>query len=110
MLFANQSMARWRGTAQEEPDWTLDGPLHGFRNAHSVPGCCVPQVLTSTDRSLQLWTSTLDGLRLEHQVETSGQQRSGDLTALACAPWIVACGHRTGEISLLSLPSFLPLD
>jgi len=107
VLYSDHSLQRWR-ELREGPDWSLPRPLSGLRDAHFIPGCCLPQVVTITDRFLQLWTATPDGLRMEAQKEP-GTARSGELTALACSPWIAACGHSSGEINLLTLPGLVAM-
>jgi len=106
VVFADRSLVRWR-RLQGIPDWSIQAPVLGLRDARCVPESCLPQVVTHTERRLQLWASSPNGLRLQAQTEPQGQ---AELTALACSPWIVACGRRGGEVSLLSLPDLLPLE
>lgn len=113
VLCADGTLARMRGWS-EATDWTLPAALPGLRDAHAPVGGDLQastKMVTITDRALQLWTTSLDGgLRLEASVEPQSSRAMGDLTALACSEWLVACGRRRGDIQLLSLPALLPLE
>jgi len=106
VLYADRSLARWQ-SLEDHPDWTLPAPVSGTRDAGVVPHPSShsqdPQVVTCTDRALQLWTSTANGMKMVSRADPGGQ-RIGELTALACTPQSVACGHRSGEVHLVSLP------
>ncbi|CAE8633435.1 unnamed protein product [Polarella glacialis] len=113
VLYGDSSMARWE-RLRDSPDWLLPGPVAGIQDAQSIPGRShtLPRLVSRTDRKLQLWTATPDGLRMEAEAcpGTKGFGKGAEVTALACSSWIVACGHSNGEINLLSLPDFLPLE
>lgn len=113
VLYADKSLARWRGF-HDAPDALVPAPVPYIRDAQTVPQAAglsfgVPQVVTCTERGLQLWTSSADGLKIESRTEP-GTSRTGELTAVAVSPWAVACGHRGGEVHLLALPRLHSLD
>jgi WD40 repeat protein len=108
VLYADRSLARWR-CLQGVSDCVLPAPVPGLRDVQAVPRSPAPQVMTCTDRGLQLWTETPAGLTMESRTEP-GTSRTGELTALACSSWAVACGHRGGEIHLHAIPSLSALD
>lgn len=107
-LRADCSFARWQ-TFGGDPDFALPGPLHGIREAQGVPDAVDPQIVTSTDRAVQLWASTSQDFQLIARAEP-GTQRTPEITALACSAYAVATGHRGGEINLLALPSLALLE
>jgi len=108
VLYADRSMACLR-CLHGSFDCVLPAPVPGLRDVRSVPKAVANQVVTCTDRGLQLWTETPNGLKMESRTEP-GTSRTGELTSLACSSWVVACGHRGGEIHLHAVPSLNALD
>lgn len=102
VLYADRSLARWT-SLDDGPDWIVSAPLPNLRDAQSIPHSCLPQMLTGTDRGMQVWTTTPDGLRMESMLDLCGSSVA-QVTVVACSPWIAACGHRGGSIHLASLP------
>jgi len=106
VLYADRSLARWQ-SLEACPDWALPAPVSGVRDARVVlqPSSHSqnPQVVTCTERALQLWTSTAQGMKMISRADPGGL-RIGELTALACTQWSIACGHRSGEVHLVWLP------
>lgn len=108
VLYADRSLARWQDIF-EPADCVLPMPVAGLRHAQGVPGCVLPQMVSGTDRWLQLWTSRAAGPQLESQVRPA-PPKAGEITALACSPWIAACGYSSGEVHLVAIPGLLSLE
>jgi len=108
VLYTDRSLARWQDL-EDGPDKILPAPMANLRDVRSIPATGPAQVVTATDRGLQLWMSTPHGFSLGSRVEPGGPG-ANEISAIACASSLVACGHRGGEISLLGLPSFSALD
>jgi len=108
VLYSDRSMARWR-CLQDSSDCVLPSPVPGLRDVQPVLRAPAPQVVTCTDRGLQLWKESDNGLKMESRTEP-GTSRTGELMSLAVSSWAVACGHRGGEIHLHALPSLVALD
>jgi len=120
VLYSDRSLARWR-RLEGEPDRMLPAPMEGLQDAACVPGGCLPQLVTSSEAGLQLWAAVPgEELRLDAQELSKLEVGPGDsaeakgaatgVTALACSPWLVACGHKTGELRLAGLPRFEPAE
>eukprot|EP00746_Dinoflagellata_sp_MGD_P066918 gnl/MRDRNA2_/MRDRNA2_27659_c0_seq1.p1 gnl/MRDRNA2_/MRDRNA2_27659_c0~~gnl/MRDRNA2_/MRDRNA2_27659_c0_seq1.p1 ORF type:complete len:1116 (+),score=179.44 gnl/MRDRNA2_/MRDRNA2_27659_c0_seq1:66-3413(+) len=107
VLYADCSLARWQ-TLSGNPNKGLLAPFSQLRDARSVPVSgdieeMEPQVITSTDRGIQLWHLSPAGLACEQTEDLSFV--TGEVCALACSSTVAASGHRGGDIRLYHVPS-----
>eukprot|EP00931_Biecheleriopsis_adriatica_P061334 TRINITY_DN36882_c0_g1_i1.p1 TRINITY_DN36882_c0_g1~~TRINITY_DN36882_c0_g1_i1.p1 ORF type:complete len:1198 (+),score=218.59 TRINITY_DN36882_c0_g1_i1:81-3674(+) len=101
-LYSDKSLAHWASDGEKpETDWSMAPATGDLREAHALPGMR-QKVISSSAGKVQLWTA-MEGsmLRLEAQTEPAAP-KSGDITAVAVSPWIVATGHAGGEVRLLA--------
>eukprot|EP00929_Paragymnodinium_shiwhaense_P083875 TRINITY_DN44821_c0_g2_i1.p1 TRINITY_DN44821_c0_g2~~TRINITY_DN44821_c0_g2_i1.p1 ORF type:complete len:1368 (+),score=260.76 TRINITY_DN44821_c0_g2_i1:91-4194(+) len=117
LLYSDRRLVRWRSLQEAEPDWSIEpagSAAAPLQDARCVPGAFVPQVVTSTTSGLRLWTVTPMAMRLDKgltlQGHDDGQPPARELTVMAVSPWIVACGHSSGEATLFSVPEFVGLQ
>lgn len=107
VLYADCSLARWQ-TLSGDPNKGLLAPFSQLRDVRMVPVSgnieeVEPQVITSTDRGIQLWHLSSAGLACEQTEDLSFV--TGEVCALACSSTVAASGHRGGDIRLFDVPA-----
>lgn len=104
-FYANKYLTHWSmGEDDRVPvhKFNLKEPVMNFQGAHAVP--TKPDLVVSHSSSqLHLWKRRIHegGMHIEARAAPTG--RSGELTALAVSPWMVACGYSSGEVHLMDV-------
>mmetsp|Transcript_2234 Transcript_2234/g.5538 ORF Transcript_2234/g.5538 Transcript_2234/m.5538 type:complete len:1188 (+) Transcript_2234:525-4088(+) len=103
VLHADQSLARWR-QYDNPPDVVMPESIPGLRDAQCIFGRSDCELVTCTDKWLHAWATTPSN-RIEIVSRTApSPSRRGEITAMASSHRVVACGHSSGDIHLMTLP------